>query len=779
VTKAVSLDHADRVEVLAADHVAIVAAGHRTQLRAGGRAGRWTLMAAWTGEPGPVAVFEDFTDDRGEIRIVRPDGVDLVLGKSAADTAADPASLYLGRGLAEVLASDEDVLRRDLLAGAGDPEFATVAGCLAPVVALPAYTFVGTPECPDKVGVGLGGRTELFDPAIVEPCIARARAMHGTVRDGLVGGWLPAPRFVIADGGADSRAWVEVVLFAPLRRDNHNPAVQPVWYRVCRIEDGELVRVRYIDSYLPVAPRSAPPAESFWRDLAGLHDGWTERTQAAMAIEVPDDRLRDQARHSLVRAMLTRNDAFPKYGAVDRFYGGPEHDGFQDTFNADVRAMVDWGLFDRAAAYIDNYLTYFVRDDGSIVYRGPETGQYGRMLATIAHYARCAGDAALLARHRGRIDAITRLLLDLRAQARQLPPDDPAHGMIRGWCEADSCLESDPDRYLLPYYSNSAEAARGLGDLGAVWQRIGAATGDDPLARHGDALAACASELLADLQRSLRQAAAALGVVPVIAGIAEPFDVAVRRDNFDPQFRAYRSYMELLHSGTLSAEQVRVIVEYRASHRDSVLGVPCAYSYKTRPDGEYEDRQTAGFLSYGHGYGLLHHDFVREYLLMLYALSAHQYTRGSWTAPETRCIDPAATSAPYAVPAQLTVPLLLRWLLVFEDPNAQVLWLGRAVPREWLRPGGRVSVRQAPTRWGRVDLEIESAADAGQVGVRVALPGPDVPEQIAVRLRMPGERTVGAVAVAGGDGVSWRMDGETIVFAGCRPGTLTFTVGLQ
>lgn len=463
MTVPVSPGPAGRVDVLAADHVAIVAAGQRTQLRAGERAGRRTLMAAWAGESGPVAVFEDFANVRGEIRIVRPDGADLVLAKSAEDTTADPVSLYLGRGLAEVLASDEDVLRRDLLAGAGDPEFATVAGCLAPVVALPAYTFVGTPECPDKVGVGLGGRTELVDPAVLEPRIARARA-DGGIQDGLVGGWLPAPRFVIPDGGAgsgaDGGAWVEVVLFAPLRRDNHNPAVQPVWYRICRVENGELVRVRYIDSYLPVAPRSAASARDFWRDLAGLHDGWTERTAGAMTVEVPDGRLRDQARHSLVRAMLTRNGAFPKYGAVDRFYGGPEHDGFQDTFNTDVRAMTDWGLFGRAAAYIDNYLSCFVRDDGSIVYRGPETGQYGRMLANLAHYARCAGDDALLIRHRGRIDAITRLLLDLRTQARRLPADDPAHGLIRGWCEADSCLETDPGRYVLPYYSNSRGRAR-------------------------------------------------------------------------------------------------------------------------------------------------------------------------------------------------------------------------------------------------------------------------------------------------------------------------------
>ena len=43
------------------------------------------------------------------------------------------------------------------------------------------------------------------------------------------------------------------------------------------------------------------------------------------------------------------------------------------------------GLVDVAGHYIDNYLGKFVRDDGSLLYRGPEIGQYGRMLRAIAN----------------------------------------------------------------------------------------------------------------------------------------------------------------------------------------------------------------------------------------------------------------------------------------------------------------------------------------------------------------------------------------------------------
>jgi hypothetical protein len=112
--------------------------------------------------------------------------------------------------------------------------------------------------------------------------------------------------------------------------------------------------------------------------------------------------------------------------------------------------MLAWGEFGLSRNYSDNYFTSFVRDDGSILYRGPETGQYGRMLTVVAEYFAYTGDAMLLLKHRARIDGVTRLLLSLRREAEKLPRENPAYGMIAGWCEADSCLEPKPARYLQP-----------------------------------------------------------------------------------------------------------------------------------------------------------------------------------------------------------------------------------------------------------------------------------------------------------------------------------------
>jgi len=366
---------------------------------------------------------------------------------------------------------------------------------------------------------------------------------------------------------------------------------------------------------------------------------------------------------------------------------------------------------------------------------------------------------------------VVQLLLGLRRTAQVLPVEHPAYGMIAGWSEADSCLEAEPARYLQPYLSNSAEAARGFGDLGAVWERSGLRRQSPELAAHGRELRREGKELGVDLQvavgRSLLTDTSPV-CLPAIAGAKEPPHVAAARDGSDPQFRAYRAYMEMLFSGQLNRATAETIVRYREAHRDIILGVPTAYGYNT---GEL-----VGFLSYGHGYGLLQHDFVREYLLELYSLSAHQYTRGNWTAPETRLIDPARTAAPYCVPSQLAVPLLVRWLLVWEDPNLEKLWLCRAVPQEWLEDGKTVAASGVPTRWGAVGFRIVSHLAENRIDAELVLPSPSAGQETKLRLRAPGGRAIEKVLLAGQPQPALTVSGDTITIPAAFSGRLALTV---
>lgn len=727
----------------------VLIAGHQMVLKKGEASGRWTLvetLPATTRGTLPHVIFEDYSELNGHLIFVNAERVQLDLPKSAEPTWADPAKLYRGHSREEVANSARDLLAHEILTKPGDPKYDEIASVFEPLRKMQTYSFLGTPETMDKVGFLYGGRSPNFDPAPYDPHINQIRE-QGRVLDGLVGGYLPVLRFVYPD---DARNWTEMLAFAPFRMSDSNDRVQPVWYRVSRVENGALRWSKYIDSYHPFPPRTDYDPKGFYRDLLGLNTGWQESLRQGLRLEVPDQRIANMARFALVREMMTRVHDFPKYGAVDKDYAGSEHDGFPDTFTVDTAAMLEWGLVAQAGRYIDNYFGKFVRDDGSLLYRGPETGQYGRMLTVAAQYVNYGGDPQVLLRQRSRVDGVTKLLLGMREKAKTLSPTDPAYGMLAGWSEADASLDPEPQRYMQPYFSNSTEAARGFRDLGRVWEKIGKQQRDSGLVAWGQRLQREATELRRDIDAATSRSILTVDgekILPAIAGVREPFHIVVPRANRDPQYRSYRAYMEMMYSGSLTREQARMIHDYRSSHHDMLLGVPTAYGYNTS--------DIAGFLSYGHGYGLIQHDMVREALLLTYSVMAHQYTRGTWTAPETRNLLGDGAAAPYCTPAQLVVELMTRWVLVFEDPESDTLWLGKAIPREWLADGKTVKVAGAPTRWGRVSYTIRSNWTEGRVSAEIFLPK-GYAARTKLRLRAPEEGSPRRAVIA-----SVRLNGAT------------------
>lgn len=718
--------------------------------------GRWTLAELLPDVP--LVVLEDFGQLDAPMLFVGEDGIRHSLSKTAESTSQDLPGGHLGHSWEEVANSPTDLLGKQILARSGDPQYAEIAAAFPPIRRVwgDTYNFLGTPDNMDKVWFFYGGRSPNFDPAVYHRPIEEVRKA-GKVLDGLVGGYLPVLRFVYPEGDG---IYTEMLAFAPFRTVNDNPRFQPVWYRVSRVEGGKLAWAKHIDSYLPYPPREQDDAPSFYRDLTETKSGWDKILAEGMQVDVPDERITNQAKHSLIRSMMGRSAGFPKYGVVDKNYGGSEHDGFPDTFTVETEAMLEWGLMSRAGAYIDNYFGRFVRDDGVIIYRGPETGQFGRMLTVAAQYANNGGDPLLLLKHAKRIDAIADVLLSMRAKALTLPKDDPAYGMISGWSEADAVLEPDPARYMQPYFSNSAEAIRGFRDLGRVWQRIGDKARGEKLVAEADALAK-------DLQTSITRSTLIVDgevIIPTIAGAKEPFHVIMQRDRSDPQWRSYRSWMEMLHSGMLTYNQDTNIIDYRGRHHDIMLGMPMAYGYRT-----YE---MAGFLSYGHGYGLIRNDRIREALLMTYSSMAHQYTRGMWLAPETRRLPKDDWSSAYCGPSQLVTPLMLRWMTVFEDPQNDVLWLGKAMPQDWLADGKSVSVMHASTRWGRAGFALK----AGRGVVKGTIHLPALPTEARLRLRRPGNPPIRSVRVHGEKWIDYDATTATILFPSNMSGSIPVEV---
>ena len=451
--------------------------------------------------------------------------------------------------------------------------------------------------------------------------------------------------------------------------------------------------------------------------------------------------------------MITRVGDHPKYGypplgGIDVFggYGYSQADSFQDVFNNSVITFLEWGLFDIAKRYVDNYFTEFVRDDGSIDTRGPEIGQYGLMLATLARYYNYTKDEQLILKHQKKILAIVNFFFNLREESKKVPPEDPSYGIIRGWSEHDSCLKENPYELMHPFFSNSATACRGFQDLGQVFIDIGRKISDAGLENEGKKIIREAGDIKKDLyagiQRSIRTDQDPPYLPPV------PGDKTT-------VFRG-RVYTEMLHSGVLTRDMVKAITRFHSEGGRKLVG---------RGD----------FLFYGYAYGIIQQDWVREFLLSYYSIMAHGYSRGTWTAVEGANID-GTVRGPYCTCAQLTIPAMTKWMLVFEDPNEPILWLSKATPRAWLENGEKISVKGAPTRFGKVEYELRSEIGKGKVYGTISLPQDSIKATIKIRIRVPGNKRMKRVKVNGKKWKEFDPEQEVIILPPSIKGQVTLEV---
>ena len=166
----------------------------------------------------------------------------------------------------------------------------------------------------------------------------------------------------------------------------------------------------------------------------------------------------------------------------------------------------------------------------------------------------------------------------------------------------------------------------------------------------------------------------------------------------------FRGYSEMLYSGALTPQQASdIYLAASGSSRCStsrylMLGSPGLRGTPT----------IATPTPYGFAHGLLQHDEVEKFLLHYFALSAHGYTRGTFTTPESSNIaDRDVAPVAYSSVGVVTAPTYLKWMLAFEEPETRTLWLAKATPRDWLVPGEAPLVAtRLTTRYGRTSYSI-------------------------------------------------------------------------
>jgi hypothetical protein len=523
--------------------------------------------------------------------------------------------------------------------------------------------------------------------------------------------------------------------------------------------------------------------ERYWG--AVLSEGMAVSLPSTAAVGTDGQMLSDFANHSLIRSMITRsNTYFPNYGVLPQmceysvcvlhpmrmhshqctlslairplaaFADGLSGHGFQEVFANDLMMALEAGLFEYSRGILDNYLSFYVRRGGAIFYRGLEMHQQGRMLTLLALYHSYTGDAELLLNHSTKISGVIGMLRERRNRALALPTSDYAWGMPTGNDEADSgistfeCMttvgsgaEIDyPNGTCvteLPFVSIAAEMYRGFLELGRVYSAIGASPSQPQpaLAAEGARLLSEAAALHSDLVAAMRRSSfpprspGGPRQYPHVFGWEMEHDGPRNVKGYRPPtvdvFVQYRTFPEVFYSSALPLDVMADIADDYAARGALRLNV-WSYAFASHHSGQSNSAMWA-YTVHGWGHGLLLLDRVEDFLIMLYALAAHAHTRGTWTAAEISSLERSTMSSGYCVPTQTLVPLYLKWMLVWEDPVERVLWLGKAVPRDWLERNssnsgsqldhdsetaevsngkGRVVVDRATTRYGRLSFTL-------------------------------------------------------------------------
>lgn len=90
------------------------------------------------------------------------------------------------------------------------------------------------------------------------------------------------------------------------------------------------------------------------------------------------------------------------------------------------------------------------------------------------------------------------------------------------------------------------------------------------------------------------------------------------------------------------------------------------------------------------------------------------------------------------------------------------LWLAPFVTRRWMENGMKLSVRNAPTRFGAVGYAIRSASGRGWIDVRIDPPTGRQPARIVVRVRHPAGKPMRSVTVDGVPYEAFNPSRETV-----------------
>ncbi|KAJ5005251.1 hypothetical protein K4K48_007698 [Colletotrichum sp. SAR 10_66] len=681
--------------------------------------------------------YEDLTRFDGPLVLVSASGTRREIKRYVEASSDEAVSLnrtvdaYFGLDPAnDVNLKQNDVLAERLLKD-GEPVETHVRDVID-LSFLPWDTYLGNVQANDTMALDWQSTTKNYAPW--SDLLEAADGTHSNYSfDGLLSGWMPACRKIYR-GLHDATDWVDITAFADV--DSPDPEIVHVWFSMTYIKGGVVRAHKFALDYKQFLPLKAhPTANDFYPALIRFTDYWTSHVKDGLSLTLPDETWADMGKHAFAAELVNRGGGVsPRYGAFERDYGGSEYDGFQDILTSSLTANLAWGRFDQAKAVLENYMDWYVYDDGAIKMRGPAVPQFGLSLSLIARYMQYTGDAAFVDKYKAKILAWVGMLTTRQDENLKLPATDPYYGLISGWSESDAALRSDAWRFEKPYWNNAAFAARGLRDLSKI--EAFAEQAKDWNERADKLVNQTAVTLDRYVQRNFTPP-----YVPVLPNeTTHVLEDLAEKGDASSQWWPHRVYSELLQASVLSSNQTDMVINSMRAYGITSLGVVANVTPL-----KSDTRDILGFISYGYALSLLLQDRIDEFVLFLYTHRYHVHNRGLWLAAEVA--GTGGGSSTYCQPSEFTIPILLRAALLLDHPDDDALLVGRGVPRKWLSEG-KVAVQRAPTKWGLVDLDMQLDEKASTVTTTLGFDKAP-PTEVRVKMRVPEGRQLKNVTVGG------------------------------
>ncbi len=386
-------------------------------------------------------------------------------------------------------------------------------------------------------------------------------------------------------------------------------------------------------SYFPDLPSLFPPTTgdpAFDPDLIRRN---VEKLRTVPEVRTGHPFLDLSVKTGLAHIDATFRGDHPKYGVKQ--YADECHDGFPPVIIAATDALSAWGRGERAAQLFRYWLLTFVRDDGTIRYRGASLAELGQLLNTASLLAERVGPAGWWRDGSPRLQCIVEWLLARRTEAEK------DGGLLAGVPEDD---EKDK---VGTYFHNNAWVAVGLQRWAELCERLCASPNSvaDRARRAGLALE---RDTLAAIRRCWPADAADWWLPPQLEPLERPGCMTGTRE---ASYTNYRYWPELLSSGILPADLAHRVVDARLSGGGQFCGM-------TRFADWLDDWPLADYL-----YGLWRLRRKDDFLLSLCGHVSYHQAEGHLTAYEQVTFPPGREQAAYCLPCQLVAARAARPLV--------------------------------------------------------------------------------------------------------------------